>query len=154
MTEFEKFRQKLEQELLPDMFYQSKTDMLNAMLDKEGKFFSDLYLIYAPVSDIVYKEEDFKITPKRVMSDNKMMYFVVAEMPDPTTEGHCKKIYFCYDTESEKARYYTTEYSKSGIYQVCSLNKNMKRTVHDIAPQNEEQELQKIGNLFLFYARG
>ena len=151
MTDLEQFRYTLEQEILPNMFYKNKSDMFNAILDKGGKFFSDLYLVYGPVTNIVYTEDDFKISAKRCMSDNKMLYFLVVDMPEPTIPLLCQRVYFCCEVESEIVRYYTSELSENGSYSMCSWNKHHNHTNYDIAPKNEEQEFQRIGNIFLKY---
>ena len=151
MTDMEQFRYTLEHEILPNMFYKNKSDMFNAILDKGGKFFSDLYLIYGPVTDIVYTENDFKISAKRCMSDNKMLYFLVVDMPEPTMPLLCQRVYFCCEVESEFVRYYTSELGENGSYLMCSWNKHHIHTNYDTAPEDEEQEFRRIGNIFLKY---
>ncbi len=151
MTEFEQFRYNLEHDMIPNSYYNAKSDFLNALLDKEGKFFSDIYLVYSPTTEIIYKEDDFKISQKRVMHDNKMLYFVIVTMPEPKYPTHCRRVYFCYEVESGIVRYYTSELSFDGSYMMCSWNKHHQHTNYGVAPKGDEEEFRKIGNLFLKY---
>lgn len=151
MTEFEQFRYTLEHRILPQSYYNSKSDMLNSILDKEGKFFSDVYLVYSPTTEIVYKEENFTITQKRVMNDNKMLYFVIVNMPEPTAPTLCKRVYFCYEVESGIAKYYTSELTADGKLMMCSWNKHNEHSNYGVSPMDEELEFRKIGNIFLKY---
>ena len=151
MTEFEQFRYNLEHKILPKSYYNSKSDLLNSILDKEGKFFSDVYLVYSPTADIVYKEEDFKITQKRVMNNNRMLYFVIVTMPKPTAPTLCRRVYFCYEVESGIAKYYMSELNEDGKFVMCSENKHGEHSSYGESPTDEELEFRKIGNIFLKY---
>lgn len=151
MTEFEQFRYNLEHKILPQSYYNSKSDMLNSILDKEGKFFSDVYLVYSPTTEIVYREDDFKITQKRVMNDNRMLYFVIVTMPEPTAPSLCRRVYFCYEVESGIAKYYMSELTEDGRFIMCSRNKHNEQNTCGESPMDEELEFRKIGNIFLKY---
>lgn len=154
MTEFEQFRYNLEHNILPNSYYNSKSDMLNSILDKEGKFFSDVYLVYSPTTEIVYKEEDFKITQKRVMNDDNMLYFVIVDMPKPAVPMLCRRVYFCYEVKSGIAKYYTSELTQDGKFMMCSWNKHRQHANYGEAPTDKELEFRKIGNIFLKYVLG
>lgn len=154
MTEFEQFRYMLEHRMFPDMLYTRKVDLLNAILDKGGKFFSDLYLIYAPTNDIVYKEEDFKISAKRCQSDDKMLYYLVVTMPEPTMPLLCKRVYFCYEEKTGIVKYYTSELAEDGTLMMCSWNKHQEHSNYGSSPMDEELEFRRIGNIFLKYILG
>ena len=151
MTEIEQFRYNLEHNILPKSFYNGKIDFLNSVLDKDGKFFSDIYLIFSPSTEIIYNENDFVVTQKRVMNDDRMLYFVIVTMPDPTIPLLCKRVYFCYEVGSEIAKYYTSERSENGEYMMCSWNKHETHNNYGVSPGNAELEFRKIGNMFLKY---
>lgn len=151
MTDFEKFRYEFESNIIPNSFYKAKSDFLNSILDKGGKFFSDIYLLLSPVSDIVYHEEDFTINQKRVMNDNKMLYFIIVNMPKPTVPGFSRRVYFCCEVESGIVRYYTSELAEDGSFFMCSWNKHGTHSNYGKAPNDKEQEFRKIGNMFLKY---
>ena len=151
MTENESFRYSLEQKMLPHMLYEQKVDVLNAILDKNTKFFSDIYLVYSPSAEILYREEDFKLAAKRCKSDQKMLYYIVVTMPEPTIPTLCKRIYFCYEEKTDIVRYYTSELAEDGTLNMCSINKHGDRKVYDVSPMDEELEFRRIGNMFLKY---
>lgn len=151
MTENESFRYNLEQKMLPRMLYEKKVDVLNAILDKNTKFFSDIYLVYSPSAEIVYREDDFKLAAKRCKSDKKMLYYIVVTMPEPTVPTLCKRVYFCYEEKTEIVRYYTSELTEDGLLNMCSVNKYGDHKVCDVSPMDEELEFRRIGNMFLKY---
>ena len=151
MTEFEQLRYMIEHRILPKLYYDNKSDMLNAILDKQGKFFSDVYTVYSPSTGIVCNEEDFKITQKRVMNDNRMLYFVIVTMPEPSIPLLCKRVYFCSEVESGIVKYYTSELDANGKLMMCSWNKHNAHTNYGESPMDEELEFRKIGNIFLKY---
>lgn len=151
INEFQMFRYQLEHAMIPKSFYKANSDFLNSVLDKGGKFFSDIYLVYSPSMEIVYTEKDFKISQKRVMNDDKMLYFVIADMPKPDFPLLCRRVYFCCDVESDIVRYYTSELMENGSYCICSWNKHMNHSNYGLAPKDKEQEFRKVGNMFLKY---
>ena len=150
-NEFERFRYNLEHDMIPKSYYNAKINLLNSTLDKGGKFFSDIYLIYSPISEIVYTEEDFKISQKRVMNDDKMLYFVIVDMPEPKIPTFCRRVYFCCEVETGLVRYYTSELTIDGSFFICSWNKHMNHSNYGLAPVDKEQEFRKVGNMFLKY---
>lgn len=153
MNEHEKFRYKLEHEMFPDMLYSQKVNMLNAIIDKGGKFFSDIYLIYSPFAEILYKEDDFKVDAKCCQYDEnrRTLYFLVVTMPEPTAADLCKRVYFCYEEKTGIVKYYTSEKTENGTLNMCSWTKHKTHKVYDASPMDEELEFRRIGNMFLKY---
>ena len=151
MNSFQLFRYNLEHDMMPKTYYKSSSSLLNSILDKGEKFFSDLYLVYSPSVEIVYTESDFKVSQKRVMNDDKMLYFVIIDMPKPDYPLLCRRVYFCCDVESDIVRYYTSELSEDGCYFICSWNKHFNHSNYGAAPKDKEKEFRKVGNLFLKY---
>ena len=74
MNEFEKSRYTLERTLLPGMFLSQKANMLNSILDKEGKFFTDAMAVYLGVTSADYRADGFKVYLQRAKSENKLLY--------------------------------------------------------------------------------
>lgn len=151
MTELEQFRYGFEQKLLPQMFYNEKVKLLNAILDKEGKFFSDIYIVFGPATDAIYNENDFTITAKKIQSDDKMLYYLIVDMPKPSMMFLSRRVYLCYEEKSGIVKYYTSEKSMDGNYAMCSIAKSGVRSNYGMAPEDEELEFRKIGNIFLKY---
>ena len=151
MTDKEKFRYQLEHRMLPDMLYTQKINMLNAIIDKGGKFFSDIYLIYSPFAEILFTEDDFKIDAKCCQYDENRhtLYFLVVTMPKPTVTPLCERVYFCYEEKTDTVKYYTSEKSPFKENAICSWNEKGQHENFGPAPQNAEKEFQIVGNLFL-----
>lgn len=157
MTESEKFRYTFEHKLLPDMFYKEKVGLLNAILDKGGKFFSDVYTVYAPVGEErTYTEDDFKIDAKCCQYDEnrRTLYFLIVTMPEPTVPTLCLRVYFCYEEKTGAVKYCTSEKSPFSGNAICSQTENGEHENLGAAPESAEQEFQKIGNMFLKYIIG
>ena len=151
MTELEKFRYDFEQRLLPQLLYNEKAKLLNAILDKEGKFFSDLFIVFGPVTDTIYNEKEFVIGAKRIQSDDKMLDYLIVNMPKPTMMPLCRRIYLCFEEKSGIVRYYTSEKSIDNKYAMCCVTKQGTRLNYGSAPDDGELEFRKIGNIFLKY---
>lgn len=154
MTESEKFRYTLEHKLLPNMFYEQKVRMLNAILDKGGKFFSDIYLVYSPVdAEKAYSENDFGIEVKRCQYDEnrRTLDFLIVTMPKPTSSTLCRRVYFCFEEKTGAVKYYTSERCADSSYAMCSWTEQSEHENYGTAPKTAEKEFQKIGNMFLKY---
>ena len=148
------FRYSLEQKILPNSFYAGKEDFLYSILEKNGKFFSDIITLFAPPESTIYNEKDFEVTAKHLSyreddEVKKKLYLVIVDMPQPEEVLWCRRLYFCYEENSKSAKYYTSELALSGDYLICSVNKNGIRNNYGKAPQDLELEFRKVGNMFL-----
>lgn len=154
MLEKNEFRYRLEQRILPNTFYKDKDKFLDSVLDKGGKFFSDLFVLFAPPESAVYSEKDFGVAAKKIEYRNEddkktELYIVIADMPKPDEMQLCRRIYFCYEEESDTARYFTSELSFTGDYFICSVINGEGKGDYGIAPEDTELEFRKVGNTFL-----
>jgi len=149
MTDLEQFRYTLEHETVPRWFYNSPVAFINAAADKEGKFFSDLYILFGPVSDKVYTEKDFEVIPKKVISGDLNMYIIIAEMPEPTAATLCRRMYFCYEEKTKAAKYYASEFTLDGGFMVCSWNDDMVHENFGKSPSDDPKEFRFVAELFL-----
>ncbi len=148
------FRYRLEQRILPRSFYEGKENFLNSVLDKNGKFFSDIITLFAPHESTIYNEKDFTVTAKHLSyreddEVKKKLYLVIVDMPQPEEVLLCRRLYFCYEEFSKTAKYYTSELSLRGDYFMCAVNSNDTRSNYGKAPKDLELEFRKIGNMFL-----
>lgn len=151
MTEFEQFRYTLEHESIPKWFYSSPVAFINAVTDKGGKFFSDLYVLFAPVTDGSYSEKNFGIIPKKVKSDDLNMYIIIAEMPEPTAMTLCRRVYFCYEEKTKCVKYYTSEFTADGDYMICSWTDDRVHENYGKAPLSDPKEFRYAAEMFLKY---
>ncbi len=154
MLEKNEFRHRLEQKVLPNTFYKDKDKFLDSVLDKGGKFFSDLFVLFAPPESALYNEKAFTVTAKKLdyRDDDevkKELYIVIVDMPKPEETHLCRRIYFCYEEESGTARYFTSELSHTGDYFMSSVISGEEKGDYGIAPENTELEFRRIGNIFL-----
>lgn len=153
MTELESFRYELEYKIIPKWYYKDPIAFINMLTDKGGKFFSDVYLLFAPPSNSdAYTENDFEIIPKKVVSDDLNMYIIIAEMPAPTAMTLCRRMYFCYEEKTKAAKYYTSEFTLDGGFMVCSWNGEAEHENYGRAPTDDPKEFRMTAELFLKYA--
>ena len=154
MLEKNEFRYSLEQKILPNTFYKDKEKFLDSVLDKGGKFFSDLFVLFAPPESSIYNENDFTVTAKKIdyrddEEIKKELYIVIADMPEADEMNLCRRLYFCYEEKSGIARYFTSALSFSGDYYMASVIKGEEKGDYGKAPEDLELEFRKIGNIFL-----
>ena len=154
MLEKNEFRYRLEQKILPNTFYKDKDKFLDSVLDKGGKFFSDLFVLFAPPESAVYDENDFTVSAIKLdyrdEDDKKTeIYIVIVDMPTPEEMLLCRRLYFCYEEKSDTARCFTSELSFTGDYYLCSVIIGEEKGDYGIAPEDTEIEFRKIGNTFL-----
>ena len=79
------FRYSLEQKILPNSFYAGKEDFLYSILEKNGKFFSDIITLFAPPESTIYNEKDFEVTAKHLSyreddEVKKKLYLVIVDI--------------------------------------------------------------------------
>lgn len=146
----DKLRKSIEHNFLPTLFYEQREAVLSSILDKQERFFSDIYLVYS-VDVNTYREEDFRVETKSCIHNNQTIYFVVVTMPSAEFCGQCRRVYFVYEEKQNLARYFTVEKGESGDFSICSYDNELKRYVHGKAPLGSETEFQVVGNVFLKY---
>ena len=147
--DLKKARYNFEHKMLPEMLHSYKSSIINALLDKRGEMFSVYYSMNFPNDDSVFSSEDFTVTPKRVVSGDKMLYIVVADMPKPAYPLECRRIYFCIETSSEITAYYTSELSLLGGYMLCAWTPDGIHLNYGSSKDNAEEEFRQVGKFFL-----
>lgn len=153
MTELEKGRRTLEQKLLPKMFYEEKANMLNSILDKEGKFFVDAMVVYLGVFDKAYSADRFKVYLQRAKSGDKFFDFVVVKLPEPEVLGLADALYFCMEETTGQVKYFSAEKSLGGARLLCSTD-GEEREEHGELPDDADKEFQKAANIFIRLVHG
>ena len=148
MTELEKGRLTLEKKLLPKMFHEERANMLNSILDKEGKFFVDAMIVYLGVFDKAYGSEDFKVYLQRAKSEDKFCDFVVVKQPGTDVPGLADTLYFCLEETTGEVKYFLAERSLGGTRLLCSTD-GEDREEHGQLPDDADKEFQKMANIFI-----
>ncbi len=148
MTELEKARKTLEQTLLPKMFAQEKANMLNSILDKEGKFFVDAMAVYFGLFDAAYKTEHFKVYLQRAKSGEMFFDFVMVKQPEPQSLGLADTLYFCLEETTGAVKYFTAEKSVGGARKLSSTDGESYED-HGVLPDDPDKEFQKTANIFI-----
>ena len=148
MTELDKARHTLEQKLLPAMFAEEKANMLNSILDKEGRFFTDCMIVYLGVRNEAYRSDDIKVYLQRAKSEDKFFDFVMAKLPETKTPGISDTVYFCLEETTGQTMYFTAEIAAPGQRLLCSTD-GTERTEHGILPDDADKEFQKMANTFI-----
>lgn len=153
MTEFENARRTLEQRLLPKLFYEERANMLNSILDKEGKFFVDAMIVYLGVLDPSYKAENMKVYLQRAKSEEKFFDFVMVRLPETKALGLADTLYFCLEETTGAVKYFYAEVSLGGERLLCSTN-GEDREEHGKLPSDPDKEFQKMANIFIREVHG
>ncbi len=148
MTTLEKARKTLEQTLMPQMFAQQRANLLNSILDKEGKFFTDIMSVYLGVRDESYCADDFKVYLQRAKSENKLFDFVVVKTPKTETPGIADTLYFCLEETTGETSYLIAEQSVGGQRILKALDEELPLD-HGILPDDADKEFQKMANIFI-----
>lgn len=148
MTEFEKTRQRLEREVLPELFAQNKQGLMNAILDKEGRFFTDLLIVAFGMRDESYKADAFEVYLQRARSDDKFFNFLVVRQPEPTAEELADTIFFCFEETTDASAYFMIKKSPEGTRDICGISKG-DLTQYGEAPFDPDKEFQKTANIFI-----
>lgn len=153
MTELEKGRKTLEQTLLPKMFGMEKANMLNSILDKEGKFFTDAMAVYVGVCDKAYKAESFKVYLQRAKSEDKYFDFVVVKQPECRVIGLADTLYFCLEEVTGEICYFVAENTLGGERVLISTD-GFSRREHGKLSGDADREFQKMANIFIRRVHG
>lgn len=148
MNEFEKSRYTLERTLLPGMFLSQKANMLNSILDKEGKFFTDAMAVYLGVTSADYRADGFKVYLQRAKSENKLFDFVVVKQPVSENLTLADTLYFCLEETTGETKYFLTERKPGNVRTLCSTDgENIEH--HGDLPDDADHEFQKMANIFI-----
>lgn len=153
MTELEKGRRTLEQKLLPKMFYEERANMLNAMLDKEGKFFTDVMAVYLGIFDEEYKANDIKVYLQRAKSEDKFFDFVMVKQPEFGCAGIADTLYFCLEETTGEVCFFAAEKGLGADRNLIETDGN-DRTDHGKLPEDADIEFQKAANIFIRRVHG
>ena len=153
MTETEKARKTLEQKILPKMYLQEKSNMLNSILDKEGKFFVDLMAILLGVVDNEYKSEGFKVYLHRAKSEDKFFDFVVVKQPECKTAGIADTLYFCLEEITGESEYFMAQNSLGGG-RILRSSDGEELKDHGELLDDADKEFQKMANIFIRRVHG
>ncbi|MBQ1388459.1 MAG: hypothetical protein IIY78_02420 [Clostridia bacterium] len=148
MTELEKARKTMEQTLMPQMFAMEKANLLNSILDKEGKFFTDVMAIYLGVVNDQYKADDFKVYLQRAKSEEMLFDFVVVKTPVCGTAGIADTMYFCLEETTGEISYLVAEKSLGGQRVLRALDEELPKD-HGVLPEDADKEFQKMANIFI-----
>ena len=148
MTELEKGRHTLEQTLLPKMYYNEKANMLNSILDKEGRFFIDALIVYLGIFDEKYKSDDIKVYLQRAKSEEMFFDFVVVKQPESDTIGLADTLVFCLEETTGSVKYFTAEKTLGGDRYLFSTD-GEARDPHGKLPDDPDREFQKTANIFI-----
>ena len=118
-------RKKVEQEILPNFLYSQKSALFASILDKQGKFFSDIYncMFLDPTGESEYKQDEFSVEIKSFAHQNTCFYVLIVGMPEAANTSICRRVYLCYDRESELAMYFTSEFTEDG-FKLCGIDED------------------------------
>lgn len=118
-------RKKVEQEILPNFLYSQKSALFASILDKQGKFFSDIYncMFFDPTGESDHSQDEFSVEIKSFAHQDTCFYVLIACMPEAADLSICRRVYFCYDRESETVMYFTSELTEDG-FKLCGINED------------------------------
>lgn len=150
MTDLESARIKMEQQLLPNMLEQQGMSLLNSILDKKGKFFTDLLAVFFGVADKSFTADKIKIYLQRAKSGDLLFDFLQVDMPHTGLVGMAQRLFFCIEETTGEVRYFTEEASLGGGA-VLFLNdgSGCGKTSFSEVPQDRDKAFQKMANIFI-----
>ena len=153
MTDLIRGRKTLEQKLLPNMFFEEKANMLNAVLDKEGKFFTDVMAVYLGIFDDKYRAEDIKVYLQRAKSEEKFFDFVMVRQPECKEPGIADTLYFCFEETTGSVCFFAAENGFGGD-RILIETDGKDRADHGRLPDDADKEFQKAANIFIRRVHG
>ncbi len=138
-------RRKVEEKIIPGFLYNQKSAVFAAVMDKEGRFFSDIYncMFYDPTGETEYKSKDFSVEIKSFAHQDTCFYIMVVNMPQSDDIGVCRRVYLCYDRESELCMYFISQRTENG-YRLCTVNENGKKIEYGSSKDDYMLELADI----------
>lgn len=138
-------RKKVEQEILPDFLHSQKSALFASILDKQGKFFSDIYncMFFDPTGQSEYKSNEFTVEIKSFAHQDTCFYILIVGMPKAEEVSLCRRVYFCYDRESEITMYFTSEKAESG-FKLCGINCDGERLSYGNGSDEVMRELADV----------
>lgn len=148
MTELEKARKTLEQTLMPQMLAAQGANLFNSILDKEGKFFTDVMAIFLGVASKEYSADDFKVYLQRAKSGEQLFDFLVVKTPKSDVPGIAETMYFCMEETTGAISYLIAENSIGGARVLKALDEDMPLD-HGVLPEDPDKEFQKMANIFI-----
>lgn len=148
-----KVRYIVEHRAIPEIFYREKAGLLNAILDKQGQFFSQLFDLVSQTAEdeeaMSYSEEDFNIEPRGFRCEDMNVYVIIVDMPKPQCSPLCRTLYFCYEETTETVKYYTSEKSIETPYMLCGWNDDQTHVNYGRAELDREKEFMQTARLFI-----
>lgn len=130
-------RYYIEHQLLPELFFEQKSDFIDAMLDEERNLLYECMTKICEEENIPcpYKEEQYKIDCYKI-GENE--YMIKAIFPTPEETPLCSKVYFMFDEEFNNIQYFTVERDqvkgKKQVYHLCGWDEEHNHLNYGQAP--------------------
>lgn len=119
-----KHRYIFEHRVLPQYVYSGRAGVLNAIIEKGGDFFIDLYTLIPYEGKLRYRATDFSVEPRGFMHEDKKVYVAIINMPKPEISPLCRRAYVFFEEKTDTIRYYTSELSVETPFMLCGWDEN------------------------------
>lgn len=141
-------RYELEHKLLPLFYFRDKNLFIFKLLESSEEILYDVINNFCELMgcENLYKKEDYKVEP---LSVNKDVKIVRVTMPDPMVELECKYVYFIFDLEFEKMKYFTVEKASKQKEFLCGWDEHKNHLNYGFCPKDLNEQLRKIIEIYM-----
>ncbi len=143
-------RYEIEQQSLPQRFFETPKEVLASVLDNSTNTFYKLFkvLIERTGEQFPYKESDFT-TKCFKFNDGAFGCFVT--LPKPESVMLCAHVVYIFSSDLKKLMYFTIEADEfigHMNYKLCSINKEGKHTSHGGCPMTASGIISRITEIY------
>lgn len=137
-----KARYYMEHQLLPELFFEDKSDFIDAILDEDRNLLYEFMIKVCEEENIScpYKEEQYKVDFYKI---SETEYMIKATFPLPEDTPLCSKVYFMFDECFDNLKYYTIERNqikgKKRIYYLCGWDEEHNHLNYGQAPNGTKE---------------
>ena len=136
-------RDDFEHKILPHDFYEFGERLLNWVIDGDRRYMACMYNDFVKTeSSTSFKASAFNVLRRQYGSST----IVRIELPKATNVLECRHIYLCFDSESKKLMYFTSELSKDGAFFLCAWTKSHAHLL--FKKEHVLDEFDRVAELF------
>ena len=149
-------RYEFEHSVLPRYFYTNRAMSIWHLLGNPGKFMVEAYRQCCKAADCEpasYAESDFSENHFSIEKDGDTVLIVRLLLPQPTDIPLCRAILLCYERDSDRQMYFTSELSETGTFFLCSWSEDGVHVNHGPAPEDPKEEMHMAVDIFLKKAK-
>ena len=147
----DRIRYLVEHRGLPSLLY-TDPDFPDLLLEGLGAVMADLYRITGRMvgeeAEHPFRESDFRFDLHAMAGDPEDdRMFLIISMPEPEEPPQCERVFVCLRRDSDDVGYFTVEKS-TGNSVLCSWTRTGDHCNYGAAPATEEEQLQRVMELF------